>query len=112
MFRYNKFKNKKTKVDGIVFDSQKEAKRYLELKMLLNLGKISGLKMQPIYILQEKFKLNGKNIRAIKYVADFEYLDNSSGKIVIEDVKGIKTDVYKLKKKLFQKKYGKDIKEI
>ncbi len=112
MFRYNKFKNKKTKVDGIVFDSQKEAKRYLELKMLLKTGEISELKLQPIYILQDKFKLNGKTIRDIKYIADFEYLDNATGKTVIEDVKGIKTDVYKLKKKLFQKKYGKDINEI
>ena len=112
MYRFNKFKNKKTKIDGITFDSQKEAKRYLELKLLLKTGKISELKLQPIYILQDKFRLGGKGIRAIKYIADFEYIDNKTGKVIVEDVKGIKTDVYKLKKKLFQKKYGKDIKEI
>lgn len=112
MYRFNKFKNKKTKVDGITFDSQKEAKRYLELKLLLKTGEISELKLQPIYLLQDKFRLDGKGIRAIKYIADFEYIDNKTGKVIVEDVKGIKTDVYKIKKKLFQKRYGKDIKAI
>lgn len=49
MYKFNKFKNKKTKIDGITFDSRKEANRYLELKLMLKTGKISELKLQPIY---------------------------------------------------------------
>lgn len=111
MYRYNKFKNKKTKVDGITFDSQKEANRYLELKLLLKTGKIRELKLQPTYILQDSFKIENKTIRAIKYIADFEY-KTKDGKLITEDVKGIKTDVYRIKKKLFEKKYRREIKEI
>ena len=62
--------------------------------------KIKNLTLQPIFRLQPKFKKNGATIREIKYVADFMYTDEN-GKIVVEDVKGMKTDVYKIKKKMF-----------
>ena len=99
----NKYSNAKVKIDGIKFDSKKEANRYLELKMLERAGVISNLILQPKFLLQESFKRNGKTHRAIFYVADFEYIKD--GKRIVEDVKGFKTDVYKLKKKLFLAKY-------
>ena len=101
---YNKYGNKKTIIDNITFDSKAEANRYCELKMLLKGKVINALVLQPQYLLQEPFKdFSGKKQRAITYVSDFEYLEN--GKMVVEDVKGMKTDVYKLKKKLFLFKY-------
>jgi len=99
----NKYKNKKCSFDGYKFDSKKEMNRYLQLKLLQRGGKISDLTLQPSYMLQESFKINGKTIRAIKYVADFKYIEN--GVVVVEDVKGCLTDVYKIKKKLFLHKY-------
>ena len=95
----SKYHAKKTAVDGIVFDSVKESKRYAELSLLQRAGAIVDLRLQPRYLLQESFKCNGKTIRKIEYVADFQYGYN--GKTIIEDVKGMKTPVYLLKKKMF-----------
>jgi len=103
-FKRHKYNAKKVVVDGIKFDSKKEAKRYIELKTLEKVGKIRELKLQPVFLLQEGFYRNGKAIRQITYRADFEYIDER-GQRVVEDVKGVKTDVYKIKKKLFLKKY-------
>ena len=100
----HKYNAKLVEFDGFKFDSKKELKRYQELKMLEKAGKIKDLKLQPVFILQEGFYYCGKAIRQITYRADFEYVDED-GKVVVEDVKGFKTDVYKLKKKLFLKKY-------
>jgi Protein of unknown function (DUF1064). len=99
----SKYKNKKTQVDMYVFDSAKEAQRYRELKLLERAGEISDLELQPRFLLQESFKKNGKTYRKIDYVADFKYTEN--GKIIVEDVKGLQTDVFKIKHKLFEKKY-------
>lgn len=99
----NKYKNKKTQVDMYVFDSAKEAQRYRELKLLEKVGEISNLKLQPRFLLQESFKKNGTTYRKIEYVADFKYIE--SGKTIVEDVKGLQTDVFKIKHKLFEKKY-------
>lgn len=99
----NKYKNKKVQVDMYVFDSIAESKRYKELALLAKTGKIKELELQPRFLLQESFKKNGKTYRKIDYVADFKYIEN--GKIIVEDVKGIQTDVFKLKHKLFEKKY-------
>ena len=99
----HKYNAKRIEIDGIKFDSKKEAKRYKELRMLEKAGKIKDLTLQPVFLLQEGFYYQGKAIRQITYRADFEYIEN--GKRVVEDVKGFKTDVYKLKKKLFLKKY-------
>jgi hypothetical protein len=99
----NKYHNIKTIVDGIKFDSRKEANHYCELKLLQKAGIISDLKLQPRYLLQNSFKYNGKIERAIEYVADFEYVEK--GKVIVEDCKGMKTDVYKLKRKLFLYRY-------
>ena len=101
----HKYNAKKIVIDGIEFDSKKEAERYLELKMLEKAGKIKDLKLQPAFLLQEGFYYRGKAIRQITYRADFEYVDEKGNKVV-EDVKGVETPVYKLKKKLFLKKYS------
>lgn len=98
----NKFNAKKTIVDEITFHSKKEANRYIELKHLADIGLIIWHDKTP---LQPKFKLevNGKHI--CYYIADFRYYDVGDGKEIIEDVKGYKTAVYKLKKKLFLASY-------
>lgn len=101
----SKYHSKKVTVDGITFDSKKESNRYLELKLLERSGKIKDLDLQHRFTLQEPFKKNGKTIRAITYVADFLYFDIDRCKSIVEDVKGFKTDIYQLKKKMFEYKY-------
>ena len=98
MIKYSKYKNQKTIIDGIEFDSIKEANRYTELKYLLQAKEIFNLRLQPKFILQQAFKRNKKTYRKIEYLADFYYFDNKSQTHVVEDVKGMKTEVYKLKK--------------
>lgn len=100
-----KYQNKKTFLDGITFDSKKEAARYLELKILERAGKIKRLELQPEFILQPAFTKGGKRYRKIIYKSDFSYFDVEKGVYIVEDVKGFKTDVYNLKKKLFEYKY-------
>lgn len=98
----SKYHSKKAVVDGITFDSKKEANRYCELKILEHYGKIKDLQLQHQFVLQPPFKKNGKTIRAITYKADFVYFDVERCKHIVEDVKGYKTDVYQLKKKMFE----------
>lgn len=106
----HKYNAKKTAVDGITFDSKKEATRYRELKALERVGKIDRLELQPRFVLMDGFRYEGKAVRKIEYVADFLYRDLSTCELIVEDVKGVKTDVYKLKKKLFLKHYGNEYK--
>lgn len=103
---YNKYGNKKTEIDGYKFDSLREKNRYCELKLLVKAKKIYQLDLQPRFELQRGFEDGlGKKHRKIEYVADFAYLDANKGKFIVEDVKGMKTEVYKLKKKLFLYKF-------
>lgn len=81
--------------------SQKEAGRCDELTLIERAGEIEKLKQQPKFELQRSFKFHGKETRAITYTADFSYYDRKYKKFVVEDVKGFKTQSYKLKKKLF-----------
>lgn len=114
MRNYSKYRAQKTVVDGIKFDSKREAERYCELKLLEKAKEIRNLELQPRFLLQDKFvDKYGKTHRKIEYVADFMYVDKNNKKIV-EDVKGVMTDVYKLKKKLFLNLYDKefDFREI
>lgn len=105
MRNYSKYNAKKTNVDGIKFDSIREADRYCELKLLEKAKEIRNLELQPRFLLQDKFKdKTGTTHRKIEYVADFMYIDKC-GKTIVEDVKGVLTDVYKIKKKMFLKKY-------
>ena len=108
--KWSKYKNKKVVVDNILFDSKKEANYYTKLKVLKDAGKISGLRLQEKFILHPSFKLNGKTYRAITYVADFVYKDDKGMHVV--DTKGYRTQVYKIKKKLFMKRFGIEIEEI
>lgn len=101
----SKYRSKKIIIDGISFDSKRESDRYVELKLLERGGKIKDLKLQHKFELQPSFKKNGKTIRAITYIADFTYFDLETMRNVIEDVKGYKTEVYKLKKKMFEYKF-------
>ena len=99
----NKYYNKNVIVDRIKFDSIAESVRYKELKLLERAGEISNLELQPKFILQEGFKKNGKTYRKIEYIADFKY--EEKGQVIVEDVKGIETDAFKLKHKIFEYKY-------
>ena len=103
--KQNKYRNKEISIAGQIFQSKLEAKRYKQLALLEKAGEIKDLKMQVKYELQEAFTKNGKTYRKIEYIADFVYYDNKLKKTIVEDTKGIKTDVFKIKQKLFEKKY-------
>ena len=112
----NKYKAVKAEADGIKFDSKKEMNRYLELKEKLNNGEISELKLQVTFTLIPKQEIDGKCVeRAVKYIADFVYLDEN-GELVVEDVKGCKKGaaytVFSMKRKLMLAKFGVRIREI
>lgn len=85
-------------MDGILFSSKKEMKRYQDLKLLFVYGKIGSLELQPRF----KLEVNGQLI--CTYVADFRYVDLTSGRMatIVEDSKGFKTPDYRLKKKLMK----------
>lgn len=104
--KYNKYNASKTVVDGIRFDSRAEARRYRELKLLQRAGEIKDLELQPSFLLIERFKCCGKTYRDTRYIADFAYIEIKTGLHVVEDVKGVETEVFRLKKKLFLKRYG------
>ncbi len=109
----SKYGNKKIVVDGIEFDSQLEANRYCQLKILQRANEIKDLRRQVKFELQPTFKKNGKSIQSINYIADFTYYDLKKNKIIVEDTKGFKTETYKIKKKLFDYAYPElEIKEI
>lgn len=101
----SKYHALKTTIDGITFDSKAEAERYAELKLLERGKVITDLTLQPEFELIPAFRKNGKSYRKTTYRADFAYFDLEKGKYIIEDVKGVLTPVYKLKKKLFEYKY-------
>lgn len=101
---YSKFNAKPTIVDGIRFPSKAEARRYSELKSLEQAGIITNLKRQPRY----DICINGK--LCFFYKADFSY--SQQGAQVVEDVKGVRTDVYAIKKKCVEAAYGITIQEI
>ena len=112
--RRNKYNAKKITIDGHNFSSKREAERYCELKLLLKAGEIRNLVLQPRFLLQEEFiDKNGVKHRKIEYVADFLYIDKDD-KAIVEDVKGVLTEVYKIKKKMFLKIYDEqyDFREI
>ena len=90
--KYNVSPKEDRTVDGIVFDSKKEANRYGELKLLRDGGRITDLE------LQRSFDLIVNGMRICTYRADFSYVDESGP--VVEDTKGFKTEEYRLKKKL------------
>ncbi|WP_353096351.1 DUF1064 domain-containing protein [Tissierella praeacuta] len=100
----NKYGNIKTTVDGITFDSKKEAEYYCKLKLLKQAGEIKDFGLQPRYELQPTFRKNGTTHRSITYVADF-IIENNDGTTDVVDIKGVETKDFKIKKKLFEYKY-------
>lgn len=94
-----KYKAKRTAVDGKVFASKKEARRYSELKLLEQQGKISDLRCQVKFVLFPTQKDDtGKIVeKSCSYIADFVYYEN--GRQIVEDVKGVKTPLYIMKRK-------------
>lgn len=103
MANKNKYNASKTVVDGITFDSWKEAERYGVLKQMQEEGKIQDLKLQVKFELipPQKFD-HQKSERAVNYIADFQYYDVKYGMIVVEDVKGKETKDYIIKRKLMK----------
>jgi hypothetical protein len=101
----SKYRAIKTEVDGIVFDSKKEAARYQELKLMQKAGEIDWIELQPTYPIE----INGKKV--FEYRADFLYR-KMTGERILEDVKGVKTDIYRLKKKCVEAYYGITITEV
>jgi hypothetical protein len=91
----HKYRAQKVTIDGNVFASKKEGKRFSELKLLERAKEISGLTLQPRY----PMIVNGRKV--CTYVGDFSYLEEKSRKLVCEDVKGFKTETYIVKRKLF-----------
>lgn len=102
----NKYGNQKVYTEDGVFDSKREAKRYKQLRMLLKAGEIAFLACQV------QFELNAGGSHSLIYIADFHYMDRQTGKYIVEDAKGARTEVYKKKCRLMKEVYGIDIKEI
>ena len=108
--RRSKYGAVKTTIDGITFASKAEARRYGQLLLLARAGHITRLILQPVYRIFAH-PLGGDPVQVAKYVGDFQY-ETREGQKVVEDVKGVKTPVYRLKKKLVEAAYAIQIREI
>lgn len=108
-----KYHNERAERAGVRFDSQKEARRYDELIMMLRAGIISDLRLQPQFTLQESYITEtGERIRAVRYTADFSY--KFGGKLVVEDVKSkpTRTKEYLRNRKFMRSRFGIDVQEV
>lgn len=110
----SKYGAKKVTIDGITFDSVKEATRWRELRYLVMGRQITDLQRQVKFeLIPNQVDENGKVIeRAVNYVADFVYIDRKTGQKVVEDTKGYKTKEYIIKRKLMLHRYGIRIREV
>lgn len=110
----NKYHNHKIEIDGITFDSAKEARRWQELKLLEKAGEIYDLQRQvPFVLIPVQKDESGKVIeREVKYIADFTYKEKGSLRRTVEDAKGMKTKEYIIKRKLMLYRNGIRIKEV
>ena len=110
--RHSKFGNRRTVVDGISFDSQKEAVRYCELKLLEKAGEIHGLDRQVWFVLAPGVHIKGASRKspALRYRADFAYIEKD-GTAVVEDVKGYRDAIYRIKRHLMKSVHNIDILE-
>jgi hypothetical protein len=110
MKRKSKYRSRKVTLDGITFDSKKEAARYSELRLLERAGAIRNLRRQVKFELIPSQRIYGKVVeRPCAYIADFVY--EQDGETIVEDTKGFKTADYKIKKKLLLWVHGIRIKE-
>ena len=110
-----KYHNQKTNLDGIEFDSRKEARRYAELLLMQRAGEIYDLQRQVQFVLipKQTDPITGKMLeREAKYIADFTYRSCKTGRITVEDTKGMKTKDYILKRKLMLYRHGIKIQEV
>ena len=123
MKKWTKDHATKTTVNGIVFDSKKEAKRYYELLKLQEAGEITDLHRQVKFLLipkqvePDKIGVKGgiKKGRVIErevaYIADFTYRD-ANGELIVEDTKGVRTPDYIIKRKLMLERHGIKVREL
>ena len=111
----SKYGNRVTYVNGVKFDSAREAERYTVLLIRLGAGEIEKLKLQPEFTITESYRMpDGRLVKAQRYRADFSYYVKDTGEYVVEDVKteGTKTRVFINKQKLIYEKYGIDVKLV
>lgn len=106
----SKYHNRKVEVDGIMFDSVREASRWRELKHQESVGMISDLRRQVKFTLIPFNRGTIRNERECSYRADFVY--TRDGQVIVEDVKGVWTEAYKIKRKLMLDRYGIEIREV
>lgn len=109
----SKYKNRKVVIDGHTFDSKKESKRYIDLKLLVKAGEISDLQMQVVFVLVPAVVLDGRKKPDMRYVADFTYVQG--GLKIVEDVKSLATRklaAYRQKKHLMKSVHGIEIQEV
>jgi hypothetical protein len=104
--RPSKYRAQPQVVDGVRFASKAEARRYAELKLLEKAGEVKELELQPRFPLYAAARQGYSLVKVCDYVADFRYRLGPRGLLVIEDVKGMKTPVYRLKAKWFEAQYG------
>jgi hypothetical protein len=110
--RGQKYGNTKVEDGGLKFDSKAEHKRWQYLAMLERAGEIRELRMQvPFQLIPAQVSPDGRKIRPTTYLSDFCYLDGG-GNLVVEDVKGAATDVWKLKQKLMLQVHGIWVREV
>ncbi len=111
--RPKKYRNRKVAVGGLVFDSQAEAARWLALYRMQERGEITDLRRQVVFELAPPVRLLGavRLTPALRYTADFTYTIKATGLRVVEDVKGVRTTAYKIKRHLMKALLGIDIVE-
>jgi hypothetical protein len=102
----SKFGNIPSRVNGRFFASKREARRYQELLLLERAGVIRDLETQPV------FDLDVNGIHVAKYLADFRYYDTERNTLVVEDSKGVRTETYKLKRRLMLAIHAIDVEEV
>lgn len=110
--KYNVAQPQDRTLDNILFASKMEMKRYQQLKLLEKAGEIQDLTLQPKFELLPAFEKNGVHFLPINYVGDFSYYDVKTKKRVCEDVKGVETELFKIKRKLFHFKNNMELRII
>ncbi len=113
MARHSKFNNRKVQYDGHMFDSVAEYEHYIKLRLMEQSGLISDLEVHKPFIIFDGFRnVAGQKRRTKSYEVDFVYRDNETGGKVYEDVKGVSTAMFRLKRDLFERRYGVALIEI
>jgi hypothetical protein len=114
--RANKYHAQVCTVDGIRFDSRKEARRYERLKLLAAVGEIRDLELQPEFAITvlELWRAEGQMVHCGRFRADFRYVETHTGEVVIEDTKSPPTrnTAYRLRKRLVEAIHGVTIREL